>query len=105
MTLAPALTPHGVLTLRAAEDAVAIGPQTTARLEAAFARGSGHGLLCLGLDELGTSLPPVLSYWRGLATRYVAAVRALTGIGEARTKPPIAVPADVDLERLASAIP
>ena len=62
MMLAPVLTPHGLLTLRQAGEALALEPERGTRLEKAFMRGSGHGLLCLGADEVGTALPPVLSY-------------------------------------------
>ena len=82
MMLAPVLTPHGLLTLREAEEALALEPERGLRLEKAFARGSGHGLLCLGADEVGTTLPPVLSYWREFGARYVTALCALPGIGE-----------------------
>jgi len=64
MMLAPILTPHGVLTLRPSGDAAPLEPALASRLEMAFAKGPGHGLLCLGADEVGTVLPPVLSYWR-----------------------------------------
>ena len=86
MMLAPVLTPHGLLTLAPSPDAArrqpALEPARGARLEQAFARGAGHGLLCLGADEVGTALPPVLSYWRELGARYVTALCALPGIGE-----------------------
>ena len=85
--LAPVLTPHGVLSLKPSDDAIALDPVRTARMEKAFARGPGHGLLCLGADEVGTSLPPVLSYWREFGTRYVTALCALPGLGEGATKP------------------
>jgi hypothetical protein len=62
MMLAPVPTPHGLLTLRQAGEALALEPERGTRLEKAFMRGSGHGLLCLGADEVGTALPPVLSY-------------------------------------------
>ena len=62
-----------------AEDAAALEPERVARLEKAFARGDGHGLLSLGADEPGTALPPVLSYWRDLGARYVTALCALPG--------------------------
>jgi hypothetical protein len=45
-------------------------------LAAAFERGSGHGLLLLGADEVGAALPPVLSYWREFGARYVTALCA-----------------------------
>src|SRR5437868_244507 len=102
--LAPVLTPHGLLMLRQATDAPALEAAQGARLEQAFARGSGHGLLCLGADEVGTVLPPVLSYWRELGGRYVTALCALPGIGE-RPKPPVPVPAVGELEKMAAAVP
>jgi len=74
-------------------------------LAEAFARGSGHGLLRLGADEVGTSLPPVLSYWRDLGARYVAALCVLPDLGERTTKPPIPPPTDADLRHMAAAAP
>src|SRR5271169_4587073 len=52
MMLAPVLTPHGVLTLRPSGDVARLEADLGARLEKAFAKGSGHGLLCLGADEV-----------------------------------------------------
>ena len=66
MRLEPAITPHGLLILRETEEAQALEPEQGLRLAKAFARGSGHGLLWLGATEVGTALPPVLSYWREL---------------------------------------
>jgi len=105
MMLAPVLSPHGLLTLRQAGDAVALDPDQGSRLEKAFARGAGHGLFWLGASEVGTALPPVLSYWRELGTRYVTALCALPGISEGRTKPPMPAPADGELDRMAAAVP
>ena len=59
------LTPHGVLALRPSGDALAVAAVLVARLEAAFARGPGHGLLSLGADAAGAILPPVFAWWRG----------------------------------------
>ena len=105
MMLAPVLTPHGVLTLRPSRDVASLEPKLGSRLEKSFAKGPGHGLLCLGADEVGTVLPPVLSYWREFAGRYVTALCALPGIGEGRTKPPVPVPANNELEQMALAVP
>ena len=105
MTLAPVLTPHGVLTLRPPGEAVAVEPGLGARLEAAFARGSGHGLLLLGADAVGTALPPILSYWRELGGRYVTALCALPGIAEGTAKNAVAPPGDCALEQMAAAVP
>jgi non-specific serine/threonine protein kinase len=106
--LAPLLTPHGLLTLApsadAAEEKAALEPARGARLEQAFARGSGHGLLCLGADEVGTTLPPTLSYWRKLGARYVTALCALPGIGE-RSKRPVPIAAAGELDTMVAAVP
>jgi non-specific serine/threonine protein kinase len=103
--LAPVLTPHGLLTLRQAEETLGLEFQPSSRLEQAFSRGPGHGLLYLGADEVGTTLPPVLSYWREFAARYVTALCALPDIAEGRTKPPLPVPADGELDNIAAAAP
>jgi non-specific serine/threonine protein kinase len=105
MPLAPVLTPHGLLTLRQTGEAVALEPQRGARLEQAFLRGSGHGLLCLGADEVGTALPPVLSYWREFGARYVAALCALPSVAERAGKPDVPVPEAGELRQMAAAVP
>ncbi len=103
--LTPVLTPHGVLIFGQTGEALALEPEQGARIEKAFARGSGHGLLCLGADEVGAPLPPVLSYWRELGTRYVTSLCALPGIGEGGPKPPVPIPADGELDKMAAAVP
>jgi non-specific serine/threonine protein kinase len=70
----PTLTPSGHLMLAPAEDAVTLPPELSVRLEPAFARGVGHGLLELGLREVGTPLPSNFAYWRDFAARYVTAL-------------------------------
>src|SRR5450631_2407188 len=104
-SLAPVLTPHGALILAQAEDAAVLDAALGARLQHAFARGSGHGLLSLGADQVGAALPPTLSYWRELGTRYVTALCALPGLGESGAKPAVPLPPDDDLARLAAAVP
>jgi len=105
MIPAPILTPHGSLILADAGDALALEAERGARLQQAFARGPGHGVLSLGIDEIGAALPPVLSYWRDLGTHYVTALCALPGIGETGTKPPVPLPGDSMLDRMAAAVP
>ncbi len=105
MTLEPVLTPHGLLTLRQTEEALPLEPQQGLRLEKAFERGSGHGLLWLGANEVGTTLPPVFSYWRELGVRYVTALCALPGVGDGRIKLPMPIPADGELDTMAAAVP
>jgi non-specific serine/threonine protein kinase len=108
MMLTPVLTPRGLLTFTpsagAEQETRVLDRECGIRLEKAFARGCGHGLLSLGADDVGTTLPPTLSYWREFAARYVTALCALPGIGE-RSKPPVPIPADSELETMAAAVP
>ena len=99
MTLEPVVTPHGLLTLRQTAEAPALEPALGLRLAKAFERGSGHGLVWLGANEVGTALPPVLSYWRELGVRYVTALCALPGVGDGRAKLPVPIPAGGELRR------
>jgi hypothetical protein len=64
LCLAPILTLHGRLTLGQVNDAPTLDPRLAQRLQDAFRRGSGYGLLQLGASEVGTALPPVFPYWR-----------------------------------------
>jgi non-specific serine/threonine protein kinase len=66
------LTPQGHLVLEQAEDSPDLEDKIAARLVEAFARGSGHGLMRLGMGEMGQRLPPVLVWWRDFAARYGA---------------------------------
>ena len=59
VTLATSLFPR--YAKAALEEAVA------ARIEAAFAHGSGHGLLRLGAGEVGRVLPPIFGWLRAKA--------------------------------------
>jgi len=105
MMLAPVLTPRGLLILRETEDALGLESVEHPRLAEAFLRGPGHGLLRLGADEVETTLPPVLSYWREFGSRYVTALCAVSDIGDRFAKPPVAVPADGELDHMAAAVP
>src|SRR6266853_772763 len=105
MTLAPVLTPRGLLILRQTEETLASESERNSRLQKAFLRGPGHGLLCLCANEVGTALPPVLSYWRAFGSRYVTTLCALSDIGERVTKPPISVPANGELDDIAAIVP
>ena len=106
--LAPVLTPNGLLTLvrssQVEEETPALDAARSLRLEKAFARGSGHGLLLLGANEVGTVLPSTLSYWRKFGARYMTALCALPGVAE-RTKPPVPIPADGEIDTMAAAVP
>jgi len=85
------LTPHGRLLL--VSDA-GIGPP----LQKAFERGSGHGLLLLGLELAAASLPPLITWWREFGARYVTALCV-------QQSPPIAPPPGDELESMALSAP
>jgi superfamily II DNA or RNA helicase len=104
-SLAPILTPHGRLTLGPVVEGPALDPSLARRLEDAFARGSGHGLLELGAGEVGTALPPVFSYWRELATRYVTALCTLSDAATDPSRAHVPTPPPGELEPLALAAP
>jgi len=98
--LVPALTPHRHLVLAPADTPHSLPRDLSDRLESAFARGAGHGLLELGIREVGTALPPEFAYWRDFAARYVT---ALCTSDEAAGN--IAVPPAPMLADLAAAAP
>src|SRR6266508_3489786 len=101
LSLAAALTPHGHLILAEDADAPALDPEFAQRLQDAFARGSGHGLLQLGAGEVGTTIPAVFSYWREFAARYVTAVCTQPDLEVSQLKARIAAPSDAELDSLA----
>jgi len=98
-----ALTPRGHLLFTAADDTFQAPGALLPRLESAFGRGSGHGLLELGAAEVGTALPPDLSYWRDFAARLVTAICTHPDLDAHHA--PIAAPHLTELEALAIAAP
>jgi len=104
-SLAPILTPHGRLTLGPVAEVPALDASLARRLQDAFARGSGHGLLQLGAGEVGTALPPVFSYWRELGTWYVTALCTLPDAAPDPLRAHVPTPPRGELEPLALAAP
>jgi hypothetical protein len=82
------LTPHGRLLLERTDDAPILDDRVAERLAAAFAVGSGPGLMQLGAGEVGQALPPAFVWWRGFASRYVAALCLLTSDNSLPVVPP-----------------
>ena len=80
-------------------------PVLARRLQDAFARGSGHGLLQLGASEVGAVLPPAFSYWREFATRYVTALCTLPEAATDPSKAHVPPPPMGELQPLALASP
>jgi len=103
VSLAPVFTPHGRLTLSPAVDAPLLEAATAGRLQQAFTRGSGHGLLQLGAGKVSTALPAVLTYWRDFAARYVTVLCTLPDAEERGARVHVAPPAAEVLASLADA--
>ena len=104
-SLVPVLSPHGRLLLAPGEEPIALAPDLERRVLAAFARGSGHGLLELGAAEVATVLPPAFAYWREFAARYVTALCSIPDPGGAPTDIRIPAPAPDVLRSLAASLP
>src|SRR5713101_3447958 len=97
------LTPRGHLLFTVAEAALQPSAALSRRLESAFARGSGHGLLELGAGEVGTALPADFSYWRDFAARLITTICTHPDLNAHQA--PIPAPARGELEALAAAAP
>ncbi len=86
------LTPQGHLGCEAAGGAPDMDAAAAARIGGAFAGGSGQGLLRLGAGEVGQALPPMFVWWRGFASRYVAALCLHGGGTEVEAAASVVVP-------------
>jgi len=98
VSLAPVLTPHGRLIVERDEDAPALDAELAQRMEGAFTRRSGHGLLALGADEIGVALPPAFSFWREFAALYLTGVctRPIDAAEPHRAHPPTPPKSELD---------
>ena len=77
------LTPSGHLLLSPDVDGFSFAVELQHGLADAFDRGAGHGLLFLGSTQVSTVLPPILAWWRDFSARYVTALCATAGGGDA----------------------
>lgn len=68
------LTPHGRLVLTQGPDGPPVHAALAEQLTRSLERGAGHILLLLGAGQVGTGLPPAISYWRDFGARYVTAL-------------------------------
>src|SRR5438105_12561243 len=98
VSLAPVLTPHGRLIVERDEDAPALDAELARRRQGAFTRGSGHGLLAPGADEIGVALPPAFSFWREFASLYLTGVctRPIDAAEPHRAHPPAPPKSELD---------
>jgi hypothetical protein len=80
------LTPRGHLLFTVADDILRPSAALSRSVESAFARGSGHGLLELGVAQVGTTLPADFNYWRDFAARFVTTICTHSDL-DARERP------------------
>ena len=104
------LTPQGHLLLEEADDAPRMDETRAAALVAAFAQGTGSGLVRLGAAEIGQLLPPALAWWRGFASQYVVSLclqaRATSGDAESfSAEPDVPAPTEGELASLVLTAP
>src|SRR4051794_15889599 len=105
-TVSPVLTPKGHLALAPSPDAQGLPEDLQRRVELAFERSAGHGLLELGLREVGTALPPVFAFWRDVAARYVTVLcTSSDGTGWESGVASIAAPSSDILDSLIAGAP
>jgi non-specific serine/threonine protein kinase len=98
-------TPHGQIVFVGDAGAPHLSASLAERLQKAFERGSGHGLLLLGLNEAGTVLPPVFAWWREFGARYITALCTHQENDATRRTVRTAVPSDEELEGIARSAP
>lgn len=104
--LSLALTPHGHVVLVPSAGAPTVPRELVQRLERAFTRSAAHGLLDLGLREVGTALPPGLGFWRDFGARYVTALcTSAEASATGTTLDTIAAPSQDELDGLVAAAP
>ncbi len=101
-----AVTPHRHLRLErlaAAEDEPP--PGVASRIEAAFSRGQGAGVLHLGASEPATPLPASLGFFRDLGKLWVTALSRMPDAEERRAALEIPLPVEELGARVAAAPP
>src|SRR5436190_1042237 len=98
-----ALTPRGHLLFAVTGGPSELSPALSRKFEQAFARGLGHGLLELGIGQVGIALPPDISYWRDFAARLMTSICTHPELDAHPA--PIPAPALSELEALAAAAP
>src|SRR5438067_10682786 len=100
------LTPHGRLVIIYDAGAQQLYAGLAERLQLAFERGSGHGLLLLGANEAGTTLPPVFAWWREFGARYLTSLCTQQQESDAaQPKVRVVAPSVEELEGIALSAP
>jgi non-specific serine/threonine protein kinase len=101
-----ALSPRGRLLLEPAVDVTsdAIAGALAERVEAAFLRGQGEGLLQLCAREVGVALPSAFGFWRELGSRLLVRLCSHPDLETLRERVAVAAPM-AELQELAARVP
>ena len=99
-----ALSPTGVVLVRDSDDAEPVEAGAAKRIRAAFAAGSGPGLLHLGAAEVDAPLPPGLAFWRDVGRAFVSRLCALPDVESARRRLQVPIP-ETEITSLAAGAP
>ncbi|MBI2207557.1 MAG: DEAD/DEAH box helicase [Candidatus Rokubacteria bacterium] len=104
--LGVAILPSGAVLVDPAGDEAGDGLSSAgrARLVAAFARGTGHGLLDLGTTELDAPLSPPLVFLREIGRVFATRLRATPDLEERRERVEVECPSE-ERSRLAATVP
>jgi non-specific serine/threonine protein kinase len=98
------LTPHGRLVLSSDPIEPPLSAELAKRLQRAFERGAGHGLLLLGAEQSETTLPLGLAWWREFGARFVTAL-CTHQESENQSWIPVEPPPSLELECLVATAP
>src|SRR5215831_4509960 len=98
------LTPHSRLVLISDPTEQPLSEELGKRLQRAFERGTGHGLLLLGAEQPATTLPLGLAWWREFGARYVTALCTHQESGS-QSWIPVEPPPSLELEYLVATAP
>lgn len=103
ISLAAALSPHGVPRLDpAAEGAAPLDPALARALTAAFERGPGHGVLALGAIPDDAPIAPSLAHLRAFTRIFLREARAVADLETTRDPSSIRPAVDLDAWRAAT---
>jgi superfamily II DNA or RNA helicase len=106
MGLILSISPHGLLTVAAAQqEQPSVVDDSSRRIAQAFTEGQAEGLLHLATRELQSSLSLEFAYARDFAARYLTRLCHTPEVSAALDSPPVPVPDTEDLVAMVLAAP
>jgi len=105
MELTLCISPHGRLFLSPSPDDAPSDGASSTRIQEAFVSGQAQGLLHLATRQLGSTLPPALSFARDFGSRYLTRLCHTPELEGASELPPVPIPNDEELTAVAMGAP